>query len=81
MNYDIPKYLQRKPIEKQELSLWVYIGGALLVMALTLWLYILTPTVRAEDTIKYSEVHTEHEACMYLHQHPGHVKGINHCEL
>lgn len=68
----------RKP---KELNFWKWIALIMWVAAISTWLYVLTPTVRAEDDIRFQDVHTEREACYYMHKHPETVTNVKWCDL
>lgn len=53
----------------------------LLIAGIAYWIFLLTPTVKAGDSLRYQDVHTETEACAYLHQHPGSIKNVTWCKL
>ncbi len=41
----------------------------------------LTDVAQASEGLRYDQVHTEHEACVWLKAHPGHIKNVTWCDL
>ena len=80
MNPSISHWERRDYKQKPD-HFWRTIALILWVGAIATWLYVLTPTVRAENELNYRDVHTEAEACAWLHAHPDRVTNVKWCDL
>lgn len=76
----VEPYLRRDYKISREKDYWPLITLILWMLAIATWAYVLTPTVKA-DELSYKDVHTEAQACAWLHAHPGRIKGVTWCNL
>lgn len=79
---DFCGYFSERDRQYAETNVFIMtIALILFIAGIALWLFILTPTVRAEGELQYKDVHTEAQACKFLHQHPGSITNVTWCNL
>lgn len=74
---DFTPYFSERDKQIRETNLFIITMVLILLIAgIAYWLFVLTPTVKAESTIRYQDVHSLAAACSFAELYPEKVSNL-----